>query len=61
MKILGIVRYRIVMRNKIQLNHILICGVLDGVLYIRSQREWQPQRPVSHRERRQGCVELELA
>ena len=34
---------------------------MDGTLYNRSQCRWQPQCPVSLRERWQGCAELELA
>ena len=49
------------MLDKIQPRKYLSGGDMDGILYNRSQRRWQPQRPVSLRERRQGCPELELA
>ena len=40
---------------------ILRGGGTDGILYIRSELQRQPERAVSHRERRQGGAELELA
>ncbi len=36
-------------------------GGRGGILYVRAERQRQPERPVSHRERRAGGSELELA
>lgn len=33
----------------------------EGTLHVRSEPQWQPERAVSHRERRPGQAELELA
>ncbi len=49
------------MPHTIQAGEYSMAGGAEGILHVRSEPQWQPERAVSHRERRQGQAELELA